>query len=149
MMTQNFFAFFYQVLQPIPTTSVATEDVHILADRVRDAMLATLHDISPEGPSTDPVQANPVVFSEKSQKEATPPPPSPSEQKSELIPPLDTPEPLVAPSIGISPYSVDSTLISTGSSSSLACSSVSTRGKEDGTETEEDGDMILVGRPPK
>ena len=130
---------------------MATADVHILANRVRDTMLATLYDISPEvssEKSIDPVQANPIVFSEKLQKEATPPP-SPSEQKSELIPPLDTPEPLVAPSIGMSPYSVDSTLMSTGSSSSLTCSSTSTRGKEDGTETEEDGDMILVGRPPK
>ncbi len=131
---------------------MATADVHVLADRVRDAMLATLYDISSEVPSEksiDHVEANPVAFSEELQKEATPPPASPPEQKSELIPPLDTLEPLVAPSIGSSPYSIDSTLMSTGSSSSLSCSSISMRGKEDGTETEEDGDMILVGRPPK
>jgi len=128
---------------------MTTADVHIAAERVRQAMLETLREISPKAPSAEKVESatpqRPSVSENPQQRTAASTSPSENDPAST---PLESVACPIAPSIEAVPSSVGAALTSTDSSSSLASSSVSVRrSKEDGAETEEDEGMVLVGRP--
>ena len=129
---------------------MTTADVHIAAERVRQAMLETLREISPKAPSSEKVieSATPQRPSvSETPQQGTAASTSPSENDPASTP-LESVACPIAPSIEAVPSSVGAALTSTDSSSSLASSSVSVRrSKEDGAETEEDEGMVLVGRP--
>jgi lysophosphatidate acyltransferase len=116
-------------------------DVHDLSARVREVMLEALYEISPKVASKSEKVVTEKVFTDKVTKE--------QEQSST---PLELVSSLVPTSIGVIPSSVEEALSSVGSTSSLASSSDSVgqrSGREDGAETEEDEEMVLVGRPKK
>jgi lysophosphatidate acyltransferase len=114
------------VLPPIPTAGLTGEDVHDLADRVREQMLQTLHEISGKKPSRpqdtspaagsktlDPPITSSVMISEDSQSGSdVPGAPERSENVGESVGSIRKKD-----------------------------------GSENGTETEEDEGMVLVGRP--
>jgi lysophosphatidate acyltransferase len=129
---------FLPVLPPVPTKRLTAADVGILSTSVREQMLVALREISshaaiPSGQDVD--------LKEQLQD-------SPS-----LEPTLESAAPMVSPSGEVVPDSVEAALRTQGSSSSIASSAVSSVGRtklsssENGTETEEDEGMILVGRP--
>lgn len=112
------------VLRPISTTGLTAADVGTLADRVRNQMLDTLHDIS--------AKLEPQKKSASEQIEST----------------TST---ALTPGIGIELESHETIPGVTGSFSSLASSLASSHRKtldanETGAETEEDDGMIIVGR---
>jgi len=127
-----------RVLPPIPTTDLTAADVSTLAIRVRDQMLAALRDISVKVPPGQQEKAeDPLHVS---------------------VQPIPTPltVPVTTASVAdISSAGLDAALeASRGSKESLASSSSSNsqsiqkyEGSENGTETEEDEGMVLVGRP--
>jgi len=110
------------VLPPIPTAGLSIEDVSALATRVRDQMLTTLREISVTVPSEKPPLTE--VLGDAASTEGTPTPTIPSEPTHRVEPsePVD--------------------VASTTSSRVLQKD-----GSENGTETEEDEGMVLVGHP--
>jgi len=111
-----------KVLPPIPTAGLSIEDVSALATRVRDQMLTTLREISVTVPSEKPPLTE--VLGDAASTEGTPTPTIPSEPTHRVEPsePVD--------------------VASTTSSRVLQKD-----GSENGTETEEDEGMVLVGHP--
>jgi len=134
-----FFFFFLPVLPPIPTTSMTSADVQDFATHVRELMLEALCGMASKPPVTRVV--NEKVSTDKITK-----------QEEEPSPSLESVMSVVSPSesMGVIPSPVEAALSSVGSTSSLASSSVSVgqrSGRGYGTETEEDEEMVLVGRP--
>ncbi|KIM76414.1 hypothetical protein PILCRDRAFT_797663 [Piloderma croceum F 1598] len=111
-----------KVLPPISTAGLSIEDVSALATRVRDQMLATLREISVTVPSEKPPLTE--VLGDAASTEGPPTPTIPSEptRRVEESEPAD--------------------VASTTSSRVLQKD-----GSENGTETEEDEGMVLVGHP--
>lgn len=134
------------VLPPIGTKGLAITEVGSLATRVREQMLVSLHEISRK------VAAEKDASTTAGSQHSTLKSRDSSESKT-TEPGAETIEPIAAlVSSGPSSPSVEALLgTKTGSSSSLASSSVSelrkTGSSEAGTETEEDEGMVLVGRP--
>jgi lysophosphatidate acyltransferase len=123
---------------------MTTADVPDFAAHVREMMLEALHEMSPSGKTSKPIGqvVSEKVSTDKVSKQEEEPPSTPLEYIGSVV----------SPSIGVIPSSVEGALSSVGSTSSLASSSVSVgqrSGREDGTETEEDDEMVLVGRPKK
>ncbi|KDQ64216.1 hypothetical protein JAAARDRAFT_27841 [Jaapia argillacea MUCL 33604] len=122
-----------KVLPPISTTGLTAADVGDLANRVHDQMVAALREISDPLPSPTESQET-----------------KPSEEAKPL---LESPDvPVVDQRAAASPTSTskeEETLASPPSSaaSESGFSTRRTEGSENGTETEEDEGMVLVGRP--
>jgi len=117
-----------KVLPPISTTGLTTDEVSALATRVRDQMLTTLRGISINVPWRG-VEKSLVTDSADDPAiadQGTPSPSIPSEMPTEAtVPP--SPTDIEAPSTDGSQILKD--------------------GSENGTETEEDDGMVLVGHP--
>ncbi|KAI0375955.1 1-acylglycerol-3-phosphate O, partial [Pilatotrama ljubarskyi] len=137
------------VLPPIPTTGMTTADVAALAVRVHDLMVETLREISaPPPPDATPKPAEPAV---------TPSPP-PSPGAAGVSTPASAPAPS-QPDISTPPTTesekvaeevrTESRASNNPSEASSTSSPTHSRieGSENGTETEEDDGMVLVGRP--
>lgn len=120
------------VLPPISTTDLTTDDVGALAARVREQMLAALHEISAPAPGTP---APKVPAATESVPRPTSPQDEPKTVVDERVPPATLPR--LTPSRDASRESV----MSSSASSSRRQES------ETGAETEEDEGMVLVGRP--
>jgi lysophosphatidate acyltransferase len=119
--------FMLPVLKPIPTADLTTEDVGVLANRVREEMLATLREISDHSSTA------------ASARERTPRPKSPEVEPKTVVDERVPPAPLPV----MKDFSHESLASST--------SSLSGRRRQEsasGAETEEDEGMVLVGRPP-
>ncbi|CAA7259911.1 unnamed protein product [Cyclocybe aegerita] len=119
-----------RVLPAIPTTGLTPADVGSLSTRVRDVMLEALREISPKVPSESSSKAAASNPQEEKVRE-------PAEPVADLLLPTSP---------------VPNTLTKKSSSSSIASSAASsvvrnTNSSENGTETEEDEGMVLVGRP--
>jgi lysophosphatidate acyltransferase len=122
----------YVVLPPIPTTNIAVADVPSLAVRVHDQMLSTLREISVEVPPRLP---------EKDGFPSEPIPLAPIATDAPPTPTSDEPQPEPSPS-------ASATQETGGDTSSEAGSMIrKSEGSENGTETEEDEGMVLVGHP--
>jgi lysophosphatidate acyltransferase len=125
---RSFDVYVFTVLPPISTTGLTTDEVSALATRVRDQMLTTLRGISINVPwrgvekSLVTDSADDAAIADRS----TPSPSIPSEMPTEAtVPP--SPTDIEAPSTDGSQILKD--------------------GSENGTETEEDDGMVLVGHP--
>jgi lysophosphatidate acyltransferase len=115
------------VLPPIPTIDVPVDDVSALAARVRDQMLTTLREISVTVPSKE-IEKSPVTESPGdavSAEQGTPTPTIPSESIS----------------------SIESTPSQSEMASTTVSQVLSKDGSENGTETEEEEGMVMVGHP--
>jgi lysophosphatidate acyltransferase len=113
------------VLAPIPTAGLTDADVPTLAERVHDDMLTTLLEISPR---------------ETELSVSTPP-------TAEMVPPVTE---STDPSERVSESTHPPSMVESESQPPLLMESIYTRktdGSENGTETEEDEGMVLVGRP--
>jgi hypothetical protein len=110
------------VLPPIPTAGLSIEDVSALSTRVRDQMLTTLREISVTVPSEKPPLTE--VLGDAASTEGTPTPTIPSEPtlRDEDSEPADM-------------------------ASATSSRVLQKDGSENGTETEEDEGMVLVGHP--
>ena len=120
---------------------MTSADVQDLAAHARELMLEALYEMSPSEKISKPPIAR--VITEKVSTDKV------MEQEEEPSTPLESPTSVV-PLIGAIPSSAEAALSSVGSTSSLASSSDSVgqrSGRGDGTETEEDDEMVLVGRP--
>lgn len=134
------------VLPPISTTNLTAADVPALTIRVRDQMLAALRDISVKVPSGQPEK------SDDASRDTT----APAESASNSTPSntLES-DVLGIPDIEVevprrAATSSDSGDSSTSSSSNAPPPTTTpgfSEGSENGTETEEDEGMVLVGRP--
>jgi len=113
-----------KVLPPIPTTDVSVDQVSALAARVRDQMLMTLREISVAVPSRESEEP-PVTESLGETDQGTPTPTIPSEPARQTAAPL----------------------LPTESTSTTASQVLIKDGSENGTETEEEEGMVLVGHP--
>ena len=116
-------------------------DVQDLAAHARELMVEALYEMSSSEKISKPPAAQ--VVTEKVSTDKV------MEREEEPSTPLESLTSVV-PSIGAIPSSAEAALSSVGSTSSLASSSVSVgqrSGRGDGTETEEDDEMVLVGRP--
>jgi len=124
-----------KVLPPIPTTGVSIDDVSALANRVRDQMLTTLREISVTVPSSkmdkSPVTENPPDAALADPGTTTTS--IPSEPAFRVETPTQT---------AAVPTPTEMETASTTSSQVLKKD-----GSENGTETEEDEGMVLVGHP--
>ena len=110
----------FTVLPPIATTDLTAEDITPFSNRVRDQMLTTLREIS--------VKVSCSESTEKSDDRTTPTP------RAVSVPTEATPRNEGVP--------LKSSVTSLSDSQPLK-----KEGSENGTETEEDEGMILVGRP--
>ena len=124
--------FISTVLPPIPTTGLTVADVTELSIRVREQMVAALREISsPAEPSSSASsQSKPPVLGATS-------PSLPSEKVEEDAKEVESAkivEPVTRPSTAQSEVPPSPTMSRTSIS-------------ENGTETEEDDGMVLVGRP--
>ncbi|KAI0650435.1 1-acylglycerol-3-phosphate O [Trametes meyenii] len=134
-----------KVLPPIPTTGLTAADAGALAVRVHDLMVETLREISaPPPPEASPKPAEPAVSSSPL---TTPPvagiptPAAPSQP-----PVVETEAEKAAEQVRTeSRASINASENSSTSSPTLSHRRV--EGSENGTETEEDDGMVLVGRP--
>ncbi|OCH94291.1 1-acylglycerol-3-phosphate [Obba rivulosa] len=144
-----------KVLPPIPTTGLTTADVGALAVRVHDLMVEALREISVPPPSTSEASAE-----VKPSASSSPDP----QQRTERVDPVSAsvaaslpaeparqsqPGAEPEPSSAAAPGSRAESRASTNTSEELVSPSHSSRieGSENGTETEEDDGMVLVGRP--
>ncbi|EMD40536.1 hypothetical protein CERSUDRAFT_130477 [Gelatoporia subvermispora B] len=142
-----------KVLPPIPTTGLTAADVGDLAVRVHDVMVEALREISvPASSSTGPVVSEskpPTSSTTESQQPERADPLSASAASSLPVEPAQEkqsePEPAPAPQ----PGSRAESRASTNTSDELVSPTHSHRveGSENGTETEEDDGMVLVGHP--
>jgi len=127
--------YMFTVLPPIPTTGVSIDDVSALANRVRDQMLTTLREISVTVPSSkmdkSPVTENPPDAALADPGTTTTS--IPSEPAFRVETPTQT---------AAVPTPTEMETASTTSSQVLKKD-----GSENGTETEEDEGMVLVGHP--
>lgn len=127
--------FFPLVLPPIPTTSLTAADVHDISAHVRGVMLEALYEISRKDLSEKTSESRIVEQAVTSTDNKVV---NQKEDSSSVL------ESIASPSIGVVPIPVE-TALSSDSVSSLASSSVSVG--RDEAETEEDDEMVLVGRP--
>ncbi|KAF8827256.1 hypothetical protein HHX47_DHR5000997 [Lentinula edodes] len=127
-----------RVLPPIPTEGLTANDVPELAERVRDQMLDALRDIS--------VKVEPAPAEEPRDL----PPPTTSSDPALVSSPSNTKEEGAFSPPDVNPEQVlearTSSVVSIASSDSNHREQRS-EPSENGTETEEDEGMILVGRP--
>ena len=140
-----------KVLPPIPTTGLTSADVPSLAIRVREMMVQTLSELSgaPHAPPTSALHPS-------SSSEPTPPPTalappvpvvvSTPFQSKDVVPSIATPSgpDRDHPEREHEPSSPDTRMETLSESGSSARR---TDGSENGTETEEDEGMVLVGHP--
>ena len=134
------------VLPPIPTEGLTVADVPDLAARVRDQMVAALREISvPVASPNVPSESKPSPI--PSDKPNEPPRDELSVQATSALPAEPEPaQPVEShPQIPSRSESRASTQASEDTGSSPAQSRRS--GSDNGTETEEDDGMVLVGRP--
>ncbi|KAK7470130.1 1-acylglycerol-3-phosphate O-acyltransferase [Stygiomarasmius scandens] len=117
-----------RVLPPVPTDGLTAKDVPALIERVRGQMLENLRDISVKVPSDGPETSTRDV----------PPAPQAIDSASPVARDDTTPAPPDSHPLEVRSDSKDSISSSSGSSR---------RPSENGTETEEDEGMVLVGRP--
>jgi lysophosphatidate acyltransferase len=118
-----------KILPPVPTTDLTADAVSALADRVRDQMLTTLREISIRVPSSELEQS-----------------PGPAEPDSGLA---DRATPTPFTSGDVSGVEVPNEVVTPPKyeTVSTTVSQLPKEGSENGTETEEDEGMVLVGRP--
>ncbi|OBZ70121.1 putative 1-acyl-sn-glycerol-3-phosphate acyltransferase [Grifola frondosa] len=135
-----------RVLPPVPTTGLTSADASDLAVRVHDLMVDALREISVPAPSAPSEKPRPAPASAPPSQEPQPPVnPIPAPATVEPTP-LPEPEELRSDSPAESHASTGaSSELSAMSSPVLTSSRV--EGSENGTETEEDDGMVLVGRP--
>ncbi|KAI0776154.1 hypothetical protein BD413DRAFT_470142 [Trametes elegans] len=141
------------VLPPIPTTGMTSADAGALAIRVHDLMVETLREISaPPPPDATPKPAEPAVTSSPLPGPGAAGVPTPA---SAPAPSQPQPQPAASAATEtesekaaeqVRAESRASTNASEHSSTSSPVLSHS-RASENGTETEEDDGMVLVGRP--
>jgi lysophosphatidate acyltransferase len=119
------------VLAPIPTTGITIDEVSALAARVRDQMLTTLREISVTVPARESEKSavTESLGDAASADLGTPTPTIPGESAPQAELPTET---AVPPS---------------PTASTIASQVLSKDGSENGTETEEEEGMVLVGRP--
>jgi len=125
----------FTVLPPVPTVGVTVDEVSALAARVRDQMLSTLREISVIVPCKEEVKSA-VMENPRETALADPRIPSPtipSEPAFRGATELQTAAP---------PTATEMEAASTTASQVLTVD-----GSENGTETEEDEGMVLVGHP--
>ncbi|OSD04537.1 1-acylglycerol-3-phosphate O [Trametes coccinea BRFM310] len=140
-----------KVLPPIPTTGMTSADAGALAVRVHDLMVETLREISaPPPPDAMPKAPEPATTSSPlpSPGAAGVPTPAsaPAPSQPETTPTAQTESEKVAEQVRTeSRASTNTSESSSFSSPTLSHSRV--EGSENGTETEEDDGMVLVGRP--
>lgn len=123
------------VLPPIPTTGVTIDEVSALATRVRDQMLNTLREISVAVPS-EGSHKSPVTESlgdTTPADQGTPTPTIPIAIPSEAR--VEEPSQTAAQPSPPEPASATASQV------------LRKEGSENGTETEEDEGMVLVGHP--
>ncbi|KAH9855043.1 1-acylglycerol-3-phosphate O [Lenzites betulinus] len=126
-----------KVLPPIPTTGLTAADASALSERVHDLMLDALREIStPPPPGTVPKPSEPKV--------APSPFANPDVSVETKPAPEKAPEPEKTEERAESRASANPSESSTTSSPTH---SYRVEGSENGTETEEDDGMVLVGRP--
>jgi lysophosphatidate acyltransferase len=119
------------VLPPIQTTGLTTADVPALSNHVRDLMLDTLGRISRKVPEQR----------EKSEERAP---------ETEIVPPITVPTNTVervTSSVEEVPTESSTETPPSPSTTGSVHSIRRTSGSENGTETEEDEGMVLVGHP--
>lgn len=139
-----------RVLPPVPTVGLTAKDVPDLAAKVRNQMIDALRDISVKVPAEKTTDVSPsgaeeaqdplpsITMSSDGPSLSPTPSPGPSDRDGQISPPPETSR------------AIDQGLTSArqGSTASIASSSTGVRtASENGTETEEDEGMILVGRP--
>ena len=152
MLLHRFYVFsskppkFSIVLSPVPTAGMTAADVPELITKVRNQMLEALLDIS----SHVPAEKKTVSGKDGAEKPLGAPSPATSSQEYMQARDEKTPGPSAPPA----PESEDALLGARGdtgrspSVSSISSSSHGTRtASENGTETEEDEGMVLVGKP--
>jgi len=123
-----------RVLPPVPTTDLGTADVHDLANRLRDQMLITLREISVQVPGHTEQTEDPSL-------------PVPDESKPGSLSEPMSPA-IVEPTPELPQARVESgESFMSNSVVSQSSTRIRTEGSENGTETEEDEGMVLVGRP--
>ncbi|KAI9000725.1 1-acylglycerol-3-phosphate O [Trametes punicea] len=140
-----------KVLPPIPTTGMTSADAAALAVRVHDLMVETLREISAPPPPgavpksrEPPVTPSPLASPGAAGVPSTPPEPPSSQPESGPVPTAESEK--VAEQVRTeSRASTNASDNSSISSPTLSYSRV--EGSENGTETEEDDGMVLVGRP--
>jgi len=126
-----------RVLPPVSTADLGTADVNDLANQLHDQMLFTLREISTQVPGHS---AHGEVVT----------PPVPIESKPADSP--EKPEPVTSPAdepvseLGQERVSSGDSFM-TNSVTSQQSTRIRSEGSENGTETEEDEGMVLVGRP--
>ncbi|KAF7355774.1 1-acyl-sn-glycerol-3-phosphate acyltransferase [Mycena sanguinolenta] len=127
-----------RVLPPVHTTGMTAENVPTLITTVRDQMLAALKDISTKAPSTAPA------------KSIAPPDPAALSSVAAVISDVVDDHTTAIPEDAVfEAIPAPATVPVSASKESLASSSFEgVAGSENGTETEEDDEgMVLVGRP--
>ncbi|CCM01751.1 uncharacterized protein FIBRA_03817 [Fibroporia radiculosa] len=135
-----------RVLPPISTEGLTTADIPELAERVREQMVAALREISVPAPSTSQsldLGSTPWVSD-------TIQPPSVEKLSIQVTPELSvepTPAPLLEGDRNIEIEPRSESRASTQASETSSSPTVSSRRSDNGTETEEDDGMVLVGRP--
>jgi lysophosphatidate acyltransferase len=137
------------VLPPIPTAGMKEGEVGALANRVREAMVTALREISE--PAPDAGAAPPASASGA---RATSPPAEPRTVIDERVTPKPSTPPAPSSSSVASSISIPPSPAPSDSHESIASSTASLAGRrrpesDAGFETEEDEGMVLVGRPPR
>jgi lysophosphatidate acyltransferase len=121
------------VLPPIPTTGVTIDEVSALATRVRDQMLTTLREISVAVPSEGSPVTESLIGDTTPADQGTPTPTIPIAIPSEAR--IEEPSQIAVPPSPPEPASATASQV------------LRKDGSENGTETEEDEGMVLVGHP--
>ncbi|KAH9899552.1 1-acylglycerol-3-phosphate O [Cubamyces lactineus] len=140
-----------KVLPPIPTTGMTSADAGALAVRVHDLMVETLREISaPPPPDAMPKAPEPAVTPTPLPNPVGAGVPSPAStpvpsQPEPASAPTNAPEKVAEQARTESRASTNASENSSTFSPTLSHSRV--EGSENGTETEEDDGMVLVGRP--
>jgi len=119
-----------RVLPPVSTTDLGTADVNDLANQLRDQMFATLREISaqvPGHPDDSSLVVGPGVSNPADPAQSAPDEPT-SEAIQERVESGDS-------------------FMSNSEVGQPSSSRIRAEGSENGTETEEDEGMVLVGRP--
>jgi len=119
-----------KILPPVQTTDLTADEVSALTDRVRGQMLAALREISIRVPSSELEQSSDPAEQDSAFADRTTPTPFAS---GEVTSGVEVPNEVVTPP----KYETISTTVS----------QLPKEGSENGTETEEDEGMVLVGRP--
>ncbi|THU91903.1 1-acylglycerol-3-phosphate O-acyltransferase [Dendrothele bispora CBS 962.96] len=125
-----------RVLPPVPTDGLTAKDVPALIERVRGQMLDNLRDISVKVDSDEPGKSTQNISSTQEATEPAPSFPAVASVGSSLPPPDLS-----------SPFSEARSDSKDSLSSSPTSSRRPSEPSENGTETEEDEGMVLVGRP--